>query len=134
MKVGPALCAAFTLFGCSSCGSTPTAPMPPVEGASAAPTPSASTISLWGFVVEPSGACVEDAIVEVVRGSAQGQRVAQETPCDAWSYGNGFVFRDLTSGGEMTLRASAPGWSTEEQQVVPGNSTAVVIELKKIPH
>jgi hypothetical protein len=58
----------------------------------------------------------------------------QVTPCDAWAYYGGFVFDALSPGVEMTLRASAPGWSTEEKTVVPhlGGQTAVVISLKKL--
>lgn len=95
------------------------------------PTPGALT-SLWGFVVDSGGACIKDAMVEVVRGQAQGQQIMQETPCDAWDYGNGFVFKELSPGLEMTLRASAPGWSREEKTVVPGGPTAVLISLKKL--
>jgi hypothetical protein len=122
-----------TLLGCSHEG-TPTAASPPIMPAAAIPTPSALT-SLWGMVVEQSGACVESAMVEVVRGQAQGQRMMQETPCDVWAYGGGFVFKDLTPGVEMTVRASAPGWSTEEKTFAAGEqgeSRAVVIELKKL--
>ena len=73
-------------------------------------------------------------MVEVVRGQAQGQRIMQETPCDAWSYGGGFTFTGLSPGVEMTLRASAPGWSTEEKTFVPhlGVQTTVQISLKKL--
>jgi uncharacterized protein (DUF39 family) len=73
-------------------------------------------------------------MVEVVRGQAQSQQIRQETPCDAWGYGGGFVFKELSPGVEMTLRASAPGWSTEEKTFVPhlGVQTAVLISLKKL--
>jgi hypothetical protein len=57
----------------------------------------------------------------------------QETPCTWWD-GPGFVFTDLIPGVEMTLRASAPGWSTEEGTFVPylGPQTAVGLTLSKI--
>jgi hypothetical protein len=76
----------------------------------------------------------KDAMVEVVRGQAQDQRIIQETPCDAWGYSGGFVFKQLSPGAEMTLRASAPGWSTEEKTFVPhlGTQTAVLISLKRL--
>jgi uncharacterized protein (DUF39 family) len=57
----------------------------------------------------------------------------QETPCGVWDDGGGFVFKDLTPGMEITLRASATGWNTGEQTFVAGEQggRAVVIELKK---
>jgi hypothetical protein len=133
MKFALPVLVALTLFGCSQ-ERTPTAPNPPIGTALPTPTPGAAITSLWGFVVEPSGSCITDAMVEVVHGQAQGQRIMQETPCDAWAYGGGFVFKELSPGEEMTLRASAPGWSTEEQTVVPhlGGQTAVLISLKKL--
>jgi hypothetical protein len=132
MKFAFLIFVALTLFACSH-GSTPTAPSRPVTTASSVPTAAALT-SLWGFVVEPSGVCIKDAMVEVVRGQAQGQRIMQDTPCGAWDYGGGFVFKELAPGVEMTLRASAPGWSTEDKTFVPhpGVQIAVLISLKKL--
>ena len=86
------------------------------------------------MVIEPGGTCIEGALVEVVSGQAQGQRMMQETPCAAWDYGGGFVFKELSPGTEISLRATAPGWTTEETAFVPhfGMQTAVFIELKKL--
>jgi len=86
------------------------------------------------MVGEQSGACLEGATVQVVSGQGPiGQSITQRTPCDYWSWDGGVVFRDLTPGVEMTLRASAPGWTTEEKIVVPhsGGQMAVFIELSK---
>ena len=132
MKFALPVFVALTLFGCSQEG-TPTAPNPPVTTDSPTLTQGALTW-LWGMVIDPSGVCIEDAMVEVVCGQAKGQSVMQETPCDAWGYYGGFVFNDLVPGVEMTLRASAPGWSTEEQTVVPhlGGQTAVLITLERL--
>jgi hypothetical protein len=48
-----------------------------------------------GMVIDTTGACVADAIVEVVRGQRSGERITQVTPCGAWDYdGGGFVFKD----------------------------------------
>jgi carboxypeptidase family protein len=132
MKLIAPLFLALMLIGCSH-ESTPTAATPPVMTASSTPTPSAS-VSLWGFVVNAAGACIENATVEASRGQAQGQRIVQVTPCDVWAYDGGFVFKDLTPGVQITVRASAPGWSTEEKTFVAGEQgtgKAVVIELKK---
>ena len=132
MKIAFPIFVALTMFGCSD-GGVPTAPNLPTTTASPTPTPAVLT-SLRGFVVEPGGACIKDAMVEVVRGQALGQRIVQDTPCDAWAYDGGFVFKELSPGVEMTLRASAPGWSTEEKTFVPhsGGQTAVLVSLHEL--
>ena len=50
------------------------------------------------------------------------------TPCNAGSYGAGFLFENLTPGVAMTLRASAPGY-VEERTVTPslGPQTALLL-------
>jgi hypothetical protein len=137
MKFALPVLTALTVIGCSN-GSAPTGPNPALAAASPLPSPpappSAATAWLQGFVVEPGGRCVEGAVVQVVSGQAQGQQVMQETPCDAWAYSGGFSFKGLTPGVEMTLRASAPAWTTEEKTIVPhsGAQMAVLIELKTL--
>ena len=132
MKFALPVFVALTLFGCSP-ESTPTDPNPPVTTDSPTPTRGALTW-LWGMVIDQTGLCIEDAMVEVVSGQAQGQRIMQDPACDAWGYSGGFVFKELSPGVEMTLRASAPGWSTEEQTFVPylGPQTAVFITLERL--
>ena len=121
-------------FGCSqeSVQRLPTAPSPPVQTASP-PPPAGSMTWLWGMVVGPSGVCIEGATVQVVGGQGLGQSITQTTPCDAWAYGGGFVLKGLTPSVEMTLRASAPGWSTQEKTVAPhfDPQTAVLLTLSK---
>jgi hypothetical protein len=70
-------------------------------------------------VVAQSGVCIYGATVEVVRGQAAGQKMTQETPCDAWGYGGGFVFKGLRPGVPMTIRASAPGYVDLEKTITP---------------
>jgi len=41
------------------------------------------------------------------------------TPCDAWAYDGGVVFRDLTPDAGMTLRGCALGYAAQEMTVVP---------------
>jgi hypothetical protein len=55
------------------------------------------------MVVEESGVCIVGATVHVVRGQGLGQHITQSTPCDAWAYDGGAVFRDLTPGVEITV-------------------------------
>jgi len=71
------------------------------------------------MAVDEGGACIDGATFEVVRGQSAGVSVPQTTPCDAWSYDGGVLFKDLTPGVAMTLRATAPGWAPLEMTVVP---------------
>jgi hypothetical protein len=87
------------------------------------------------MVIEGSGGCIENATVQVVSGQRQGENQVQETPCGAWDYGGGFLFKNLTPGVPMTLRASAPGWTTQEQTFMPftGAYSAVFLTLSRVP-
>jgi hypothetical protein len=71
------------------------------------------------MVIDSSGLCVEGATVEVVAGQRVGEKITQETPCDAWGHRGGFNFRNLAPNVEMTLRGSAPGWKSDEQTFTP---------------
>ena len=107
----------LTLVGCShdSPQRSPVAPSPPLV-----PTASpASSAVLWTMVVSESGACIDGATIQVVSGQSAGVTVPQTTPCDAWAYDGGVLFKDLTPGVAMTLRATAPGWAPLEKTVVP---------------
>jgi hypothetical protein len=86
------------------------------------------------MVVDETGVCIVGATVQVVSGQGLGQTITQTTPCDAWAYDGGVVFRDLTPGAEMTLRASAPGYATQEKTVVPslGPQMAVLFAPSRI--
>ena len=128
MKNALSILSVFTLVGCS--GETPySLPTYPELPPDLPPGQSASLTSLWGMVVAESGVCIVGATVTVVKGQGLGQAITQTTPCDAWGYGNGFVFRNLTAGVEMTLRSSAMGYAPEEKTVVPhgGAQTAVIL-------
>jgi hypothetical protein len=72
-----------------------------------------------GYVIDGSGICVPNATIEIVDGQGVGQRIRQETPCGAWDYGGGFTIKELTSGIALTVRASAPGFVTQEETFVP---------------
>jgi uncharacterized protein (DUF39 family) len=80
------------------------------------------------MVVEDSGICIDDAAIQVIAGQAVGQIGTQREKCDAWSYSGGVIFRDLTPGVAITLRASASGYAPQEKTVVPtlGPQTAVI--------
>ena len=118
----------MTLCGCSA-QPMPMAPSPPVPAA----PPASSFVSLWGMVINAGGACIVGATVEVVRGQGLGQSITQTTPCDAWGDDGGVVFKDLTPGVEMTLRASASGYVAQEKTVVPnGAQRALLFEPSRL--
>jgi hypothetical protein len=104
----------------------PTAPGPPVPTASPAP-PASSLTFLWAMVVDTTGVCIVGATVEVVRGQGLGQTITQTTPCDVWAYEGGVLFKDLIPGVEMTLRASASGYASQERTVVPSSGPQMAL-------
>lgn len=126
MKTALTILSTLTLLGCSE-ENTPYRLFSPTD-------PPASLTWLWGMVVDESGVCIPGATVTVVRGQRLGQHITQTTPCDAWAYDGGFVFKNLTAGVEMTLRVSAIGYAVEEKTVVPfvGPQTAVIIAPPRI--
>jgi hypothetical protein len=96
------------------------------------PAPGSDRGVLWGFVIDATGGCIDSATVRVVRGQALGQTREQETPCDRWSYGGGFIFQELVGGDSLTLRASAPGYHDREQSFAAFSAsyfTTIAIEL-----
>lgn len=109
----------------------PTAPGPALTPPAPAPT---SLATLWGMVVDDTGVCIVGATVQVVSGQGLGQSIVQTTPCDAWAYDGGVVFKDLAPGAEMTLRASASGYIAQERTVIPssGGQMAVLFTPSRI--
>ena len=90
---------------------------------------------VWVMVVpeQGSGICILGAAVEVIAGQGLGQSATQE-PCDIWWVG-GITFNNLTPGVEMTLRASAAGYVSEEKTVIPthGSPGALIFWLPTNP-
>lgn len=131
MKFALLLVATLTLVGCShdSPQPSPVAPSPPAAPSPPPAAPAGSAV-VWAMVVNEGGACIDSATIQVVRGQSAGVNVPQTTPCDAWGYDGGVVFKDLTPGVAMTLRATAPGWAPVEKTVVPspGPYAAVFLE------
>jgi hypothetical protein len=121
MRFASTLCLTLSILGCSESSTqrSPTAPTPPV--ATPLPPQPSNLVVLWGIVVDPSGVCIEAATVEVVGGPVLlGQKVTQTTPCDLTRFSGGFEFDDpvhLNIWEEMTLRASAPGYVSQEQNL-----------------
>ena len=94
-------------------------------GVPTAPQPLSATVVVFGVVVGDGGACIPGAVVHVVRGQGTGRTLTQPTPCGA----EGFRFDNLTPGVEMTLRASAAGFTPVEQTVVPAADARAAVIL-----
>ena len=131
-----ALIIAVTLIrsGCSgdTDGRLPTAPDPPPQT-----TPPSNRVVLawvWVVVIGEYGWCVPSATVEIVSGQGLGRKVTQMDPCSYWDPDFAAVFKDLIPGDEVTLRASAPGYTVAEKTVMRtlGGQTAHAFELSKI--
>jgi hypothetical protein len=72
------------------------------------------------MAVDRTGGCIADATFEIVGGQGPiGDIIRQETPCSVWDYGGGIMLRNLATGVAMTLRSSAPGYSTVERRLFP---------------
>ena len=99
----------------------------------AAPTVAPYTGAFVRAVVATrDGGCVPDATVRVVGGQLVHDSLTQVTPCGPWDGGSEFIFRGLTSGVAVTLRAAAPGYVAKEVTVLPARTrdvAALIIEL-----
>ena len=136
MRSGPKLLAALALSACGGdAASRPVMQRPALVPAVEAPATSTATAWLWVMVVDHSGVCVPKAVIVVVRGQDSGQVVTPSADCDAWSYDGGHMFRDLAPNVPMTIRASAPAYSTEEKTIVPvtGPQQSTLFVLARTP-
>lgn len=121
MRFASIACLTCMLFGCSE--KAPTAPTPPVAAPPPTTTvpPQSNSIQFWGYVVTPSGDCIEGATVEGVGGPVlRGQKATQVTPCDRARLRGGFVFEEgvhASVWGDVTVRASAPGFVSQDQSL-----------------
>ena len=85
------------------------------------------------MVVDPRGACIPGATVQVVAGQAVGNPIVQETPCSVWDYAGGVEYHNLAAGVPMTLRASAPGYAPEEKTITPFGGLQTIIDFAPHP-
>src|SRR5687767_1119075 len=123
----------LTLVGCApeAARQLPTAPSPAVASTTVPPVPPApdppalprELTFVWVIVLDDgrvSGTCVPGARVEIVRGQGLGRSLTQSTlGCDWWDPDYDATFDGLNVGEELTLRASAPGYTAKETTVVP---------------
>lgn len=79
-----------------------------------------------GYVLDQSGVCLSGAVVEIVEGSGVGRKSNQSGGCTAWDYGNEYEFRDLQLGATVTLRATAPGYQSQDRELVVQNGGSPV--------
>lgn len=128
MRCAPTILAILLLAACQEDARTSGVPLttPPAGTApdpgphpDPATTDSTSKTWVWAMVVDETGVCLDSATVRVIAGQAVGQELAQVGSCDAWSYDGGVIFKEITPGIEMTLRATAPGYAAQEISVVP---------------
>ncbi len=135
MRLALAILTTLPFLGCSGDGAGPAAPASPPPMFPSPPGPTTdSSAWVWAMVVPErgSGICILDATVEVVAGQGLGQSAKQTEPCDIWWVG-GVEFKNLTPGVEITLRASAAGYVSEEKTVIPtmGPQMAVIFWLRR---
>ena len=74
------------------------------------------------MVLSNSGACIKDAVVEIVSGQGVGRTITQTAACSWWDWEEGFIFADLVPDVELTIRASASGYDTKESTFAPSSS------------
>ena len=112
MKPALALLAGLVLSACSGDYPTRTTSSPPPPLPSSAPF-------VWIMVVTVDGNCIAGATVQVVAGQRLGESLVQDHPCDPWDYGGGAFFNNLEAGVAMTIRAAAPGYTSQERTYIP---------------
>lgn len=117
MKLAVTFVAALSLFGCSE-DRTNRLPVTP----SPTPVPPNAT-AVIARVIDQNGSCIVGATVQVVAGQATSKSMVQTQPCGYWDYGHELIFSNLVPGLALTLRATAPGYTTVDNAVVPSPTT-----------
>ena len=148
MRIASILCLTSSILGCSEnivqrspTGPTPPVTIPPPQPTSPQPAspqrpapPPYDKVVLWGYVLTSSAECITGATVEVtdivlppgtlseVPRNLLGQKATQS--CDSPRLGGGFEFDEGAPPDiEVTLRASAPGYVSKTQTVIPYTET-----------
>ena len=148
MRFASILCLTLSTLGCSEhiTQRSPTVPTSPVSTSTPQPNsprpaspqlpapPPYDKIVVMGFVVNPSGECIKGATVEVmdivllphtvskVPRDLLGKKATQ--PCDSPFLGGGFGFDEgAPPDVEVHLRASAPGYVSKQQTIIPYTET-----------
>ena len=124
MKFASLILISLTCLGCavdSGPIASPTAPTAPTAPGPTIPKPTTPNpvAFLSGMVISTGGGCINGATVEIVGGQGIGRSMTQTIPCSWWDWDDGFEFRELIPGVELTLRASAPGYAPKEGTFLP---------------
>lgn len=134
-----ALVFAMLMIGCDGTNDPAAPPGEPVTWnepyAPPSPGGGSSNLSVAGFVLEASEACIIGARVEVIDGPRKGDSFVQ-TRCGFWDYGAdlGYSFHGLPPK-PVTLRATADGYDPAEIVASPTNpyqyTTYIVLTRKE---
>jgi len=134
MKLALTILTAVALWGCAQAEPTsPTVAKTPSTSPATTPPTGSADVMIWLMVVDQSGVCIPGATIQVVAGQAVGQPIAQETPCSVWDYSGGVEYHHLSPGVSMTLRATTPGYVTEEKTITPVEGPVSVIDFAPLP-
>jgi len=137
MRFRALLIAALALVGCIDDGTsrattngfgptTPSSPMPPIPAQ--LPATRIDSISaratgwLWVIVIDRSGVCIDDVVIEIVSGQGKGFSGKPLATCDVWDLDGGYFLFGLVPGESLTIRASAPGYLDGEKAFVPASA------------
>jgi hypothetical protein len=130
MKRALAVLPTVALLACSQdLASLPTVP----SSTTSSPPNIIANVTLWGMGVDERGVCIPGATFRSWAARALAG-VRRRRPLATHGLTTGVVFTEVTPGIEMTLRASAPGYSDERRTVVPrsGSQYAVLFTPSRI--
>lgn len=127
------LAALILLLGMASACGGDKSPMSPTPATPTPTTPEQPDVFVWALVAQGSGGCITGATVQVVAGQAIGQSATQTEPCDVWDGAGGVTFSHLKLGENMTLRASASGYLSQEKVVTPTGGPQRAVEFILTP-
>jgi hypothetical protein len=129
MRLAVPILMTSALLGCS--GGSPAPPAPTTVPPSVSPQQPDVYVAV--VVVQDSGQCIVGATVQSIAGQAVGQSQTQKAACDVWSGDGDVFFLHLQPGVEMTLRASAPGYRSQEKVVSPTAGPQPAVEFILTP-
>jgi len=137
MRFRALLFAVLALVGCIDDGTSraatngfgptaPSSPMPPIPAQ--LPATRIDSISaratgwLWVVVIDRSGVCIDDVVIEIVSGQGKGFSGKPLATCDVWDLDGGYFLFGLVPGESLTIRASAPGYLDGEKAFFPASA------------
>ena len=97
---------AMVLVGCDSYHPLPTYPDPPRYPA-----------EIQAMAFDEGDNCIGNTTIELIKGQTIVETGRHDANCGAWD-GGGVILSKATYGEEVTLRASAAGYQSQEKTVV----------------